>query len=216
MTEVFLSVQRYDWCAPLSHPSSCVLVNHGPSQQSSKEEYKLWKWGSTTRYYASRTKTMLPTSKAMPRSSRQLDHTKTSWPSWRDATCSGMDTSPIHQVWPKPSCKAQWKGEEDNADRGRGGKTTSGNGQAWSSPSPRGQWRTGKNGGNWLWNHLWRPNNSSDYGIDDNDDDMKHNFKKQTSIPEIHKDTSGLKSQLIHWPHNQLLKSFFFHFLALH
>ena len=36
------------------------------------------------------------------------------------------------------------KGEEDKADRRRGGKTTSGNGQAWSSPSPRGQWRTGK------------------------------------------------------------------------
>ena len=28
---------------PLSHPSSCMLVNHGPSQQSSKEEYKPWK-----------------------------------------------------------------------------------------------------------------------------------------------------------------------------
>ena len=33
-------------------------------------------------------------------------------------------------------CKAQWQGEEDKADRGRGGKTTSGNGQAWSSPNP--------------------------------------------------------------------------------
>ena len=32
------------------------------------------------------------------------------------------------------------------------------NGQAWSSASPRGQWRTGKNGGNWLRNHLWCPN----------------------------------------------------------
>ena len=52
--------------------------------------------------------------------------------------------SSVHQVWPKSSCKAQWKGEEDEADRGRGGKTTSGNGQAWSSASPRGQWRTGK------------------------------------------------------------------------
>ena len=29
MTGVFLSIQRYDWCAPLSHPSSCMLVNHG-------------------------------------------------------------------------------------------------------------------------------------------------------------------------------------------
>ena len=42
--------------------------------------------------------------------------------------------------------------------RGRGGKTTSGNGQAWSSASPRGQWRTGKNGENWLQNHLRCPN----------------------------------------------------------
>ena len=53
---------------------------------------------------------------------------------------------------------AQWKGEEDKADKGRRGKTTSGNGQAWSSASPRGQWRTGKNGENWLQNHLWCPN----------------------------------------------------------
>ena len=57
------------------------------------------------------------------------------------------------------SCEAQWKGEENKADRGRGGKTTSGNGQAWSSVSPRGQWRTGGNGGKWLRNHLWCPNN---------------------------------------------------------
>ena len=42
------------------------------------------------------------------------------------------------------------KGEEDKADRGRGGKTTSGNGQAWSSPSARGQWKTEKNVGKWL------------------------------------------------------------------
>ena len=33
-----------------------MLVNHGPSQQSSKEEYKPWKCGATTRYYASHTK----------------------------------------------------------------------------------------------------------------------------------------------------------------
>ena len=51
------------------------------------------------------------------------------------------------------------KGERrQGRQRERGGKATLGNGQAWSSPSPRGQWRTGKNGGNWLRNHLWRPN----------------------------------------------------------
>ena len=43
---------------------------------------------------------------------------------------------PVHQVWPKPFCKAQLKGEEEKADRRTGGKTTSGNGQAWRSPSP--------------------------------------------------------------------------------
>ena len=79
---------------------------------------------------------------------------------------SGMDMSPIHQVWPKPSCKAQWKGEEDRADRRRGGKTTSGNGQVWSLSSPRGQWRTENNAkGKWLLSHLWCPNGSRSNGI---------------------------------------------------
>ena len=30
-------------CAPLSHPSSCMLVNPGPSQHGPKEEYQPWK-----------------------------------------------------------------------------------------------------------------------------------------------------------------------------
>ena len=98
------------------------------------------------------------TRKTVPRSSRQSDYMKTSWLLQRDANCSGMVMFPVPQVWPKPSCKVQWKGEEDKADRRRGGKTTSGNGQAWNSPSPRGQWRTGKDGGNCLRNHLWCPN----------------------------------------------------------
>ena len=54
------------------------------------------------------------------------------------ANCSGMDKSPVHQVWPKPSCKAQWKWEEDKADRGRGGKTTLANGQAGLRQVPEG------------------------------------------------------------------------------
>ena len=52
----------------------------------------------------------------------------------------------VHEVWPKPFCKVHWKGEEDKADRGRGGKATLGNGQALNSPNPRGQWRTRKKG----------------------------------------------------------------------
>ena len=64
---------------PSHIPSSCMLVNHGPSQQSSKEEYKPCKYGATARYHTSHTKTMLPTRKPAPRSSRQFDQTKTSW-----------------------------------------------------------------------------------------------------------------------------------------
>ena len=52
---------RYDWYASLSHPSSCMLVNHGHSQKSFKEEYKPWRWGATARYYTSHKKTRLPT-----------------------------------------------------------------------------------------------------------------------------------------------------------
>ena len=50
------------------------------------------------------------------------------------------------------------KGEEDKADRGRGGKTTLENGQAWSLASPRGQWRTAEMEKKWFQNHLWCPN----------------------------------------------------------
>ena len=32
-----------------SHPSSCMLVNYGPSQQSSKKEYKPCKWVATAK-----------------------------------------------------------------------------------------------------------------------------------------------------------------------
>ena len=89
-----------------------MLVNYRPSQQSCREEYKQWKLGATARYYTSHAKTMLPMRKSVLTSSRLSDHTKT-WRLWRDANCRGMVMSPVYQVLPKPSCKAQWKGEED-------------------------------------------------------------------------------------------------------
>ena len=64
----------------------------------------------SARYYSSHKKTMLLTRKSMPRSSRQSDHIKNSWPLWRDTNCSSMDMCPICLVWPKPFGKAQWKG----------------------------------------------------------------------------------------------------------
>ena len=109
------------------HPSSCRLVNHGPTQQGCKEEYEPWKWGATARYYAPCTKTLLPMRKSVPRSSRQSHHTETRPPDHCKETQTEeiccMDVSPVHQTWPKPPCKAEWKGQEDKADRGRGRKT---------------------------------------------------------------------------------------------
>ena len=91
----------------------------------------------------------------MPRSSRQSDLTiqkrcKLQWYG-HVSHSSGLAKTILQE--------GTVKGEEDKADRGRGGKITLGNGQAWSSPSPRGQWRTGKNGENRLRDHLWCPNN---------------------------------------------------------
>ena len=75
-------------------------------------------------------------------------------------------------------------GQEDKADRGRGGKTTLGNGQAWSLPCPREQWRTGKNGSHWLWNHLWCPNDPRGSGIDGDDDVI---WGREISVSELGK-----------------------------
>ena len=52
--------------------------------------------------------------------------------------------SPVHQIWLKPSFNARWKGEENKADRGRGGTTTSGNGETGVPKDPQGSGEQGK------------------------------------------------------------------------
>ena len=66
-----------DRCAPLSHPSSCMLVNHGPLQQSSKEEYIEVRCYRRILHISYKDHV---TSKEVyvPRTSWQSDHTKTS------------------------------------------------------------------------------------------------------------------------------------------
>ena len=65
-----------------------------------------------------------------------------------------MDMSPVFQVWSKPSCKAQRKGEEDKADRKKEKKKRwEGNIWEWTGlefAKPRGQRRTDKNRRNWF------------------------------------------------------------------
>ena len=52
---------------------------------------------------------------------------------------------PVHQVWPKPSYKAQLNGEEDKAHRRRGGETTyQGMGRPGVRQVPEGSGEQGK------------------------------------------------------------------------
>ena len=74
--------------------SSIETILYNYTQHSFKEEYNSWKWGATTRYCASHTKTMLPMRKTVPTSSRQLDHTKTSW------HCKEMQTAVVWSCLP--------------------------------------------------------------------------------------------------------------------
>ena len=57
-----------------------------------------------------------------------------------------MAITPIHQVWPKPSCKAQWKGEENKAIKGAVKQYQGMDRLGVWQLTPRGQWRTRKSG----------------------------------------------------------------------
>ena len=124
--------------------SSCMPVNHGPSQQNCKE-YWSHKWGATARCYASHRKTMLPTRKSVPRSSRQSDHTKTSW-----QYCKEMQTAMVCTCLPfirpgqKHFARHSQREKKIRETEEEVGRQQSGNWQAWSSSSPIGQWRTEK------------------------------------------------------------------------
>ena len=99
------------------------------------------KWRATARYYASLTKTNVTTRKSVPRSCRQSDHTKT-WPSQRDANCSHVDRSPVHQVWPKTILQGTVTG---GRRLGRQRKRWEDNIRKWTGLEfAKSQWRTGK------------------------------------------------------------------------
>ena len=74
---------------------------------------------------------------------------------------------PVHQVWPKPSCK----GEEGKADRGRGGKTTSGMDRPEICQVPEGTGEQGKMEETGCQTICGAPTTLVVKGIDDDDDD---------------------------------------------
>ena len=144
-------------------------MNHGPSQQSSKDEYKPWKLGATARYYTFHTKTMLPTRKSVPRSSkwttrkppddRKGKQTAVVWSRFPFIR-SGQNHLARHSERGK---KTRQREEEvgshhQGMDRPRVRQVPEGSGER-------------KNWENWLQNHLWCPNDPRGYGIDDDDDE---------------------------------------------
>ena len=60
-------------------------INGLAGQEELAKKKKKSNCDATARYHTFYTRTMLPRRKYVPRSSRQSDHTKTSWPSYRDA-----------------------------------------------------------------------------------------------------------------------------------
>ena len=108
---------------------------------------------------------MLSTRKSTPRSSRQLDHTKTPWRKlqWHGHVSHSAGLG-------KTILQGTMKGGRRQGRERKRWEDNIRNGQAWSSASPRGQQRTGKSGGKWLQNHLWCPSDPCVWGIDDDDD----------------------------------------------
>ena len=72
---------------------------------------------------------------------------------------------PFIRSGPNHLARYSERGKKTRQTGKRGGKKTSGKGKAWSSSSPRGLCTTEKKGRNWLWSHLWCPNDHRGYGI---------------------------------------------------
>ena len=144
MTGVFVSVPRYDWCALLSyHLPVCLWImdphsrtpkkntSHGnevlPQDTTHLIQRPCYQRGNPCRDPAGNTSTRSP-----PDDRKEMQIAVV----WSCFTHLYIFLG-LFRDWPKPSCKAQWKGEEDKADRSWGWETTSGNRQAWSSASSR-------------------------------------------------------------------------------
>ena len=133
------------------------VVNHGPSQQSSKEEHRPWKWGATARYYTSLPKTMLPTRKSVPRSSRNRttrrppDHCK------ETQTAVVWSRLPFIKSGGKDIMQGTVKG---GRRQGRQRKRWEDKVREWTGLEFAKSQRAVENrekGGNWLRNHVWCP-----------------------------------------------------------
>ena len=82
-----------------------MLVNHRPAQQSSKEEYKPWKGGDTARYYTY--KDHVTNEEVYAKIQQAIGPQEDLLTTVKRRKLKWNGHAPVHQVWPKPSCKAQ-------------------------------------------------------------------------------------------------------------
>ena len=124
----------------MSHPSSCMLVNHGPSKKNTSHGNEVLPQDTTPLIQRPCYQRGSPCQDpAGNRTTRRLhDH--------RKETRTEVVWTCLPFIKSAQNCLAR------HNERGKktGRKTTSWNGQAWNLPSPRGLWRTRKNEGNWL------------------------------------------------------------------
>ena len=114
----FLSVPRYDKSAPLSRPFFCLFVIHGPSHYS-RAARKSTCHGNEVLQQDITHLILRPFYQHGSLCQDPAGNCTTQRPPDHHKKMQTMDISPVHWVWPKPSCKAQWKGEENKADRER-------------------------------------------------------------------------------------------------
>ena len=167
MTGVFLSVPRYDWCVHLSHPSSCMLVNRvrKTSEKNKSHRNKVLPQNTTRLIqrpcYQRGSPCQVPAGNRTtwrPPDHRKETQTAVVW------TClpfirSGQKHLARHsERRRKQGRQKMW---EDNIREWTGLEF----GKSQRAVENRQKWR------NWLWNHLWCPNDTRGEGIDDDDDD---------------------------------------------
>ena len=155
MTGVFLSDPKCDWSAPLWHPFCCMLVDHGHSQQSPKEEYKPWKWGATVRSthliqrpcYQRGSPCQDPAGSwttRRPPDDRKEAQTAVVW-SCLPFIRSGQNHFARHSERGKKTRQTEKEVETKHPGMDRPGVRR----------VPESSGEHGKSGGNWLWRHLW-------------------------------------------------------------
>ena len=118
----------------ITYTCSCMLVNHGPSQQSFQRRLQAMEMRCYRKILRISYKDHVTNKEVRAKIPQAIgpheDLTTQTAVVW---TCL-----PFIRFGQNHLARHSERGEDDKADRGRGGKTISGNGQDWSSLSPKG------------------------------------------------------------------------------